>query len=124
MIIPRKFYSSDWRFKYSNAVLTGCVVAVCIIGVQVAINEFTFIGGQGVVLFCITHGLLMAAVISFYTEQLNPRIPQRWIKVPVLFLMGITGTLAATAFSFYVFSFFSRQQYEMGMLLNQAITNF
>ena len=124
MIIPRKFYSSDWRFKYSNAVLTGCLVAACIIGVQIAINEFNFIGGLGVVLFCITHGLLMAAVISFYTEQLNPRIPQRWIKVPVLFLLGITGTLAATAFSFYVFSFFSRQQYEMGMLLNQAITNF
>ena len=124
MVIPRKFYSSDWRFKYSNALLTGCVVAACIIGVQVAINEFNFIGGLGVVLFCITHGLLMAAVISFYTEQLNPRIPQRWIKVPVLFLLGITGTLAATAFSFYVFSLFSHQQYEMGMLLNQAITNF
>ncbi len=124
MIIPRKFYSSEWRFKYSNALLTGSVVAVCIIGVQVTMNKFNFMGGLGVVLFCTTHGLLMAAVISFYTEQLNPRIPQRWIKVPVLFLLAIAGTLAATTVSFYVFSFFSHQYYNVGMLLNQAITNF
>jgi sensor histidine kinase YesM len=124
MIIPRKFYTSEWSFKYSNAVLTGCIVAVCIVGLQVAINEFNFIGGLGVVLFCTTHGLLMAAVISFYTETLNARIAHRWIKVPLLFLLAIAGTLAATAVSFYVFSFFSHQYYNSGMLLNQAITNF
>jgi LytS/YehU family sensor histidine kinase len=105
-------------------VLTGGVVAVCIIGLQVVLNEFNFIGGLGVILFCTTHGLLMAVVISFYTETLNPRIPQRWIKVPVLFLLAVVGTLAATAVSFYVFSLFSHHHYEMGMLFNQAITNF
>jgi sensor histidine kinase YesM len=124
MIIPRKFYSSDWRFKYSNALLTGGVVAAGIIGVQITMNKFNCIGGLGVVLFCTTHGLLMAAVISFYTETLNARIAQRWIKVPLLFLLGIIGTLTATAVSFYAFSFLSHQQYEMGMLLNQAVSNF
>jgi sensor histidine kinase YesM len=124
MIISRRFYTSEWRFKYANALLAGGLVAVCIIGFQVAINEFNFIGGLGVILFCVTHGLLMSAVISFYTETLNPRIKPRWIKVPMLFFLAIAGTLAATLFSYYAFSFLSHRHFEMGIQLNQAITNF
>lgn len=124
MIISRRFYTSEWRFKYANALLVGGLVALCIIGFQAAINEFNFMGGLGVLLFCVTHGLLMSVVISLYTETLNPRITRRWIKVPVFFFLAIAGTVAATLFSYYVFSFFSNQHYEMGTQLNQAITNF
>ncbi|MFM6954367.1 MAG: sensor histidine kinase [Sphingobacteriaceae bacterium] len=124
MIVSRKFFKYQWTYKYGNAVLTGCIVALLIACFELTFYSLTLLGSLGILLFCCIHALAMTTVISCYTETLNPRISQRWIKVPALFLMAISGTLMATYLSYYVFSRFSHHYYDIGILLNQAITNF
>lgn len=124
MIIPRSYRLHTQWYKYGNALLVGLLTALLMVIFEWFSAGVSFIGILGIGLFCLVHGVMMAAVISCYTEVLNNRIAWRWIKVPTLFLLGAVGTFLATLLCTYIFSLLNHQTFNGQLLLNQASSNF
>lgn len=124
MIISAKYLPNTRTHKYVNAALVSMLIALVVSVFQWLNLGVSTMGVFGIVLFCLSHGLVMTAAISLYTEQLNALIIQRWLKVPLLFLLGALGAFLATLSSAYIFSELSHEEVNEHLLLTQVSTNF
>ncbi len=104
--------------------LAGLITGVIIAGFQLVIYGVSLPAFFGILIFSLLHALVMTHAISFYTETLNYKLYLKWIKVPILFLMGLLGTVMATEASYILLTFLFGGQYQFMAHGNQTMINF
>lgn len=124
MIIPGKYFTRRWIYLQTNGLLAGLITGVVIASFQLVIYGVSLRAFLGILIFSLLHALMMTHTISFYTETLNNKLHLKWIKVPLLFLMGLLGTVIATEFSYVLFNLLFGGPYEFMGHGNQTVINF
>ena len=124
MILSRYYFSKAWTYIHANAVIAGLISGVAIASFHAALYGISLRSFWGIMMFSVLHAFAMAYTISFYTEILNKKIVLKWIKVPVLFILGFMGTVLATEFSYWLYSFTFGGVYMIFGHASQIIINF